>query len=117
MSDQRDRSVRIGKGHGKAVDEFGDLHRAGPPPKADQRIDPERIRPELVEAASLAECRINLGENSLDRARRILAEFLAALLADEEAMERALTAFYHPRSCDGRMRAALIAAVTEPDEG
>jgi hypothetical protein len=82
---------------------------------SDQRIDPERIRPELVEAASRAA--FFQPKHWEPSARKVIEGFLSALLADEEAMGRAVDTWYDRRRAAGEdyqrtFRASLIAAVT-----
>lgn len=78
-------------------------------------IDPDKLLSSMVEAA-----RRKADERAHDRSaerptrREIIAAFLNALLADDEAMKRGANVF-NPGLSDSRerMRRAIIAAVTK----
>jgi hypothetical protein len=91
---------------------------------SNQRIDPARIKPELVEAGAHAVLR----ENGIEpdgyegpahaSTRTALAYAFSALLADEEAWRRAAYDFIEQvdaRNVQEALKRAVIAAVTEPE--
>ena len=82
-------------------------------------IDPERIRPELVEAASRAYLPPGMSEEANKyNLRDALARSLNALIKNEEAWKRATIATLGaPREVGvpEALKLALVAAVTEPE--
>jgi hypothetical protein len=86
-----------------------------------ERIDPERIRPELVEAAVLAHGWDEVGsEECCEWMAKALSAALAAFVTNEDAMrlfsyELSFTVSRVGEHDPDDVAAAFIAAVTEPE--